>query len=517
MKAGIANALPTANTLTINAGIFDLNGFSQSVGSLGGTASGTLTNSGAAATFTDTTSGSDTFAGTISGTNLALTLNGSGTLALSGSNSYAGITSVTAGTLSYNTIAAVSGGNSALGAPTSAANGTINIGATGILKYTGAGSSSDRVINLTASGATIDASGAGTLTLSGGVTGNTFNLVLAGTGAGIESGAIATTSGSLTKNGSGTWTLSSGSNSYTGATTVSLGTLKAGIANALPTSTALSVTGTFDLAGFAQQVASVTGSGIVTDSAAAANFTINNSGADTFAGTLTGSLNLVKSAAGTLTLSSASSYTGTTTISSGTIAIGVANALPTGTALSDAGTLDLAGFAQQVASVTGSGVVTDSAAAANFTINNSSADTFAGTLTGSLNLVKSNSGTLTLNSANTYTGATTISAGQITNGIANALPTGTALANAGTLDIAGFAQQVASITGSGIVTDSGAAANFTINNSGADTFAGTMTGSLNLVKSAAGTLTLSGASSLYRHDHDLCRHDCKWHCQCLTD
>ncbi len=42
------------------------------------------------------------------------------------------------------------------------------------------------------------------------------------------------------------------------------------------------MTGVVDLAGFAQQVASVTGNGIVTDSAAAANFTINNSGADTF-------------------------------------------------------------------------------------------------------------------------------------------------------------------------------------------------------------------------------------------
>ncbi len=88
-----------------------------------------------------------------------------------------------------------------------------------------------------------------------------------------------------------------------------------------------------------------------------------------------------------------------TNINAGTLANGVANALPTSTALSVTGTLDLAGFAQQVASVTGSGIVTESSAAANFTINNSSADTFAGTLTGSLNVVKSNSGTLTLTSA----------------------------------------------------------------------------------------------------------------------
>ncbi len=117
-------------------------------------------------------------------------------------------------------------------------------------------------------------------------------------------------------------------------------------------------------------------------------------------------------------------------------------------------------------------------------------------LTGSLNLVKSAAGNLILNGASTYTGTTTISAGKITNGIANALPVATSLTNSGTLDLAGFAQQVASIVGSGIVTDSAAAAHFTINNSGADTFAGTMTGSLNLVKSAAGTLTLSALAAI---------------------
>ncbi len=76
--------------------------------------------------------------------------------------------------------------------------------------------------------------------------------------------------------------------------------------------------------------------------------------------------------------------------------------------------------------------------------------------------MKSNSGALTLSSANTYSGSTTISAGSIINGTANTLPIGTALSVTGTLDLAGFAQQVASVTGSGIVTDSAAATNFTV-------------------------------------------------------
>ncbi len=116
-------------------------------------------------------------------------------------------------------------------------------------------------------------------------------------------------------------------------------------------------------------------------------------------------------------------------------------------------------------------------------------------MAGSLNLVKSNSGTLTLTSAIVTPARQRSAAGTLVSGITNVLPTTTALTVMGTFDMAGFAQQVASITGNGIVTDSAAAANFTVNNSGADTFAGTMTGSLNLVKVNSGTLTLSGAST----------------------
>ena len=60
--------------------------------------------------------------------------------------------------------------------------------------------SSNRVINVTSNGATIDASGSGTLTLSGGVTGTNDNIVLTGTGDAVESAVTATGNGTVTKN-----------------------------------------------------------------------------------------------------------------------------------------------------------------------------------------------------------------------------------------------------------------------------------------------------------------------------
>ena len=60
---------------------------------------------------------------------------------------------------------------------------------------------------------------------------------------------------SLIKTGTGTETLS-GNNGYTGATVITGGTLKDGVANALPTATALTVSNaTFDLNGNVQTVA----------------------------------------------------------------------------------------------------------------------------------------------------------------------------------------------------------------------------------------------------------------------
>lgn len=293
----------------------------------------------------------------------------------------------------------------------------------------------------------------------------------------------------------GTETLNS-ANTYTGATTIgTLGMLIDGIANAAPAASTLADNGTFDMAGFAQQVAGLSGSGTVTDSGAAANFTVNNAAASSFTGTLTGNLALIKSGAGTLTLGHADTYAGSTTVSAGTLKQAASGAVP-GNPLIVNGTLDLGGFSLEVPSVTGTGTITNSSAtAAVFTLNETGTDSFGGAFTGNLALTVIGAGALSLSKASSYTGATTIGAGTIVDAIGNALPSATALNDNGALDLAGFSQQVGSVTGSGAVTDSGLGGSFTINDALADSFAGALAGSLSLVKSGAGTLTLESADS----------------------
>ena len=184
-----------------------------------------------------------------------LTKSGAGTLTLSNANTYTGATTISQGTLSINTMGSVNGGNSAIGNPSSVANGLIVMGGaanTGTLLYTGAGNTSDRTIQIgnnsaTAAstdtgGATIQNDGSGALSFTAtnfntaqtGVIASTARvLTLAGsnTGANTISGIIQdnTVGGSgvgtvaLTKSGPGTWALS-GANIYTGLTTISGGT-----------------------------------------------------------------------------------------------------------------------------------------------------------------------------------------------------------------------------------------------------------------------------------------------------
>ena len=101
--------------------------------------------------------------------------------------------------------------------------------------------------------------------------------------------------------------------------------------------------------------------------------------------------------------------------------------------------------------------------------------------------------------ANTYTGATSILAGTLQLAVNNALPTATALTVWGTLNLNGYNQTVASLSGTSASTVALGTGALTVGDSTTTTFSGTIsaTGSgAGLTKVGAGTLVLTGA------DHD---------------
>ncbi len=217
--------------------------------------------------------------------------------------------------------------------------------------------------------------------------------------------------GGLTTAGAGEVILS-GANSYNGATSVSAGTLVSGVANAIPTGSSLTVSsgGTFDMAGFAQSISSISGSGTITDTGSAATLTVNNSTSDTFDGLLSGSLSLTKTNTGTLNLTnSGNTCSGTTNINNGILNF-VSGALGSGNITFGGGTLQWASGNTQ--DVSGKIVVSASAMVIDTNGNNV---TFASVLVSSNSggLTKMGSGVLILNAIDVYTGATAVSAGTL--------------------------------------------------------------------------------------------------------
>ena len=105
------------------------------------------------------------------------------------------------------------------------------------------------------------------------------------------------------------------------------------------------------------------------------------------------------------------------------------------------------------------GTITDSAGASTLTLSNPGSYTLSPLLSGlSLSLTQSGTGIVTLSQTEQYSGATTINAGTIAEGIDNALPTTTSLTVAGGafLDLSGHNQTLTAVIGGNkTITDSG--------------------------------------------------------------
>jgi fibronectin-binding autotransporter adhesin len=301
--------------------------------------------------------GNSTFSGSISGTGGGVTKVGTGTLTLSGSNSYTGTSTVNKGVL------AISSGAS-LG------SSSVVINSNAVLRATANLTNAQNITVSTGQTGFVEASAGTTNTLNGTLSKNGSVLVLGGGGTHIVNGSITGANANSDLYVSNSTTTINSSNSYNGPTfIVAGGTLNNGTNNALPTDTALTLgqtgeisttTNRYNLNGYSQTVASVATAGssaaIITNSTGTGNLTLNSSSAKSISNlTMGGSgLTLTKSGANTVTLASGNSIApGTIAIQQGTLLLGAANQIGDNTTITlSGGTLNTAGYADAVGKLT---------------------------------------------------------------------------------------------------------------------------------------------------------------------
>ncbi len=500
-----------------SSGIFQLgdasNAVNQTISSLTtsgtGTANAVIGSNGSISTLTVNNSSADNYGGILGGAginnNLAFTKTGAGTLTFSGTaaNTYAGLTTISAGEMDLSKTAGVNaiGGNvtinggtlkllasnqiadtSTLGISSGALNFN-NFSETiknlnvlgGTVSY---GTGAVNITDPTWSGGTNTVSGPttfGELTVSGGT-----NLVTTG-GNLTVGGATDSVSGDtdLTFSGTGSPIITVNSDSATPGKITLAGNITSqntsGTASIASGGSAANA-GQLDLGGATRTVS--VSSGTVTTPGLAVSTQVINGG-------------LLKTGAGTLTLSGTNTYAGLTTVSGGTLAVSSTGSLFSGNALTigAGGTATFANSNQTLGAVSNSDTTANSlnfsAASSTSTLaslTGGGKTSFAsnGSVTGSFD-----SGTATVGGNGTFA---TINGGAATVGGTSTVGT----LSGGSLTNNGTAGSITALNGGALTVGSG---DTTSVSSGTD--AGTITGSGSLTKTGAGTLTLSGTGNTY--------------------
>ena len=461
-----AITLQAAGAISLNNGIIDtsdilsLTGGSYTVTGTSTLKSNTLTFGNAngisnTGTLTFNQTADTTVANVISGTNGNLVKVGTNTLTLTGNNNYTGTTTINAGALQIG-----NGGTSgSLGTGAITNNGTLAFNRSSALSVASTIGGSGNLIQ----------SGAGTLTLSG-------------------------------------------TSTYTGTTTIN-------------SNSTLQISGTGVL-GSGTYASSITNNG---------TFEYSSGANQTLSGVIAGSGNILKDGAGTLTLAGSNTYSGTTTINAGLVAVTNPSGLGDtngGTIVNAFGGLDLQNVAVGAENVTLAGGVgtygylstttgTSSLSGAItlagpstsvIVVGSGSQLTLSGVISGAGGLSKqgSNTGTLILTAANTYSGITDLGSSSGTLVITNdsalgSTSGGTTLHSGTTLELRNvtIAETINPNSGTilastGVNTISAGLSNAfvtpVVNVLGGVqlTLAGALTGATPMIKNGSGTLTFTG-------------------------
>jgi autotransporter-associated beta strand protein len=467
LRLGASDRLVDSLYLAIEAGAtFDLGGFSERVGGLlirgGSLVSGTLTAS------------QYQIAWGVLGTGLAgdggLAKVGDGSLGggvalLTGLNVYTGTTAITAGTLQL-------GGDNRIAEASllEVQGGTLDLG--GFVQRTNNGVlAGGRIAN-------------GTLSVQQGLQ--------------LQSGlidAVISGAGALIKNTDGLVVLTQ-ENHFSGGTKLTAGTLQLQAVGALGEGNVLRIEGgSLALGGFVQSAGAVTlTGGVVTDG------TLSGTGFNLSAGTvlavLAGTGTLVKENAGAVLLQAANQYTGGTRVEDGTLALGVDGALTLNSELMvNGGKLSLGATTQTLGVVTlnGGEILGGTLVAGAYAVRSG---TVSAVLAGGGALTKSGAGTVLLEGQNVYTGVTTVNDGRLVLGGNQVLSATAALTvNGGALDLGGqYTNNVESLTllNGSIERGTIGAGSFSVANG---LISANLTGTGDLIKTSAGTVTLSGQNS----------------------